>query len=138
MDLPNLENEVFEKASVLGHDNLIKPTANGSLRLEGEGAKGDIVEYLHVDDVEGKFYHEMKQNIEPVLNSIHQLELERGSGIGRNKKNDFLHAAHVPLVVLHDWLNKRGLQMRDFKHSVVDDFLNDTDNKAFRVWKGRV
>jgi len=132
------EDAVFEKAPVLRHDSLIKPTANDAMRLEGVGAHGDIVEYVHVDEHGGSFVHEMKQDVEPYLKRIRDLEHEHGNDVGKNKAGDFYLAASVAPVVIYAWLNKRGLKMADFKGSVIDDFLNDSDNSAFRVWKGRV
>lgn len=132
------EDAVFERAPILAHDQLIRPTTSDSLRLEGEGSKGEIVEYLHVDENDGKFYHEMKQDIEPYLKRVQDMVSAGGHAAGKNKAKDFYLAASVPQVVIHAWLNKRGLTMREFKHDVVDDFLNDSDNSAFRVWKGKV
>ena len=132
------EDAVYERAPVLGHDQLIRPTAADSMRLEGEGKKGDIVEYLHVDENAGKFYHEMKQDIEPALKRVADMVAAGGTNAGKNKDKDFYLAAHVPQVVVLDWLKKRGLTIKDFKHDVIDQFLNDSDNAAFRVWKGKV
>lgn len=132
------EDAAFERAPVLGHDQLLRPTSNDSLRLEGEGAKGDIVEYLHVDENAGKFYHEMKQDVEPYLKRVADMVSAGGTNAGKNKAKDFYLAASVPQVVIYKWLNARGLKMSDFKHDIVDEFLNDSDNAAFRVWKGKV
>lgn len=132
------EDAVFEKAPVLRHDSIIKPTSSDAMRLEGVGSEGEIVEYVHVDENNGSFVHEMKQDVEPYLKRIRDLEHEQGNDVGKNKAGDFYLAASVPQVVIHAWLNKRGLKMSDFKGPVIDDFLNDSDNGAFRVWKGRV
>lgn len=132
------EDAVYERASYLAHDQLLRPTAVDSVRLEGDGSKGEIVEYLHVDENDGKFYHEMKQDIEPCLKRVADMLSAGGSNAGKNKAGDFYHAMHVEPVVIYAWLNKRGLTMRDFKHDVIEDFLNDSENSAFRVWKGKV
>lgn len=132
------EDAVFERAPVLGNDQLIRPTAIDSVRLEGEGVKGQIVEYLHVDEIAGKFYHEMKQNIEPYLDRVADMVSAGGVDAGKNKSKDFYLAASVPQVVIYAWLNKRGLTMKDFKNDVINEFLDDSDNSAFRVWKGKV
>lgn len=132
------EDAVFEKAPVLRHDELIKPTTSDAMRLEGEGDLGEIVEYLHVDENDGNFVHEMKQDVEPYLKRIRDLEHEHGNNVGKNKAGDFYLAASVPPVVIYAWLNKRGLKIGDFKGPVIDEFLNDSDNGAFRVWKGRI
>lgn len=132
------EDAVFEKAAHLEHDQLVRPTTSDSVRLEGEGAKGEIVEYLHVDTNDGKFYHEMKQDVEPYLKHVANMVADGGSSAGKNKAGDFYLAASVPKVVIYAWLNKHGLTMKDFKHDVIDKFLNDTENQPFRVWKGQV
>lgn len=132
------EDAVFEEAPILGHDRLLKPTSNDAMRLEGDGIAGDIVEYLHVDENDGKFRHEMKQDVEPYLKRIRQMELDQGANVGKNKAGDFYLAASVPQVIIHAWLNKKGLKISDFRGKIIDDFLNDSDNSAFRVWKGKV
>lgn len=132
------EDAVYERAPILGHDQLIRPTTSDSLRLEGEGSKGEIVEYLHVDENDGKFYHEMKQDIEPCLKRVREMCLDGGSDAGKNKSRDFYHAMHVEPIVIYAWLNKRGLTMKDFKNDVLDQFIDDPDNSAFRIWKGKV
>ena len=137
-DLAIPEDAVFEKAPHLAHDQLAKPTAQDSLRLEGDAEKGEIVEYVHVDTNDGKFYHEMKQNVEPYLKHVADMVADGGSNAGKNKAGDFYLAASVPKIVIYAWLNKHGLTMQDFKHDVIDKFLNDSENAPFRVWKGAV
>lgn len=132
------EDAVFERAAYLEHDQLVRPTTSDSVRLEGEGAKGEIVEYLHVDTHDGKFYHEMKQDVEPYLKRVADMISDGGSNAGKNKAGDFYLAASVPKIVIYAWLNKQGLNMRDFKRDVIDKFLNDSENEPFRVWKGTV
>ena len=132
------DNAVFEYVEPIGHDKKIKPTAGDSIRIEGDSAKGEMVEYVHVDEKEGKLVHELKQDVEPTLEWVKQQHSLYGSSAGKSSTGEWYHAARVPLVVLHAWLNARGLQMRDFKGDLIDRFLNDTDNSSFRVWQGRI
>jgi len=53
------------------------------MRLEGVGSEGDIVEYVHVDENNGSFVHEMKQDVEPYLKRIRDLEHEQGNDVGK-------------------------------------------------------
>lgn len=128
---------VFERAPSMQRDSVIAPTSADAMHLEGSSANGGIVEYLHVDDVDGVFRHEMKQDIEPYLKRVHDLVQARGKDAGKNIGKDMYLAASVPHVVLQGWLNERQLHMSDFKGQVVKDFLNDQNNKPFRVWQGK-
>lgn len=132
------EDAVFEAAPVTAHDAVVKPTVSDSLHLDGRSSRGDVVEYLHVDETEGKFVHEMKQDVEPTLEWVKQQHSLYGNSSGKSSSGEFYHAARVPLVIIHAWLNQKGLKMSDFKGEIVDKFLNDSENAAFRVWQGRV
>jgi len=94
----------------------------------------DVREYIHYNEVDDTITQQRVQDIEPILDNVKQLR-EFG---GRGETGEFYHAAQVPVVVVENWLNLRGLSMSQFKGSVVTEFLNDTDNKPFRVWQGRV
>lgn len=132
------DDDVFESTHYTPHDEIATPTSRDAMHLEGSGLNGGLVEYLHVDEHDGKFYHEMKQDIEPYLKRAHDICSGRGKDAGKNKGKDMYLAASVPPVVLHAWLNSKGLKMYDFKGSVVKDFLNDTINKPYRIWQGSV
>lgn len=128
----------FELAPILSADKVAKSKSTDAMRVEGESAKGEVVEYIHYDEVDKTVTHELVQDVQPVLESAKKLHLEGGATAGKNKAGDFYHAARVPLVLVHAWLNARGLKMSDFKGQVLKDFLNDSDNRAFRIWQGRV
>lgn len=63
--------------------------------------------------------------------------LRNGRHIGQD---DMRLAATVPGFVIADWCNKRGIGFDEFMRNpkLAESFLNDPDNKAFRVWEGRV
>jgi hypothetical protein len=136
IDIP--EDAVFEKAPVLGQDKAVKARASDAMRIQGDSAKGEAVEYVTYDDTDKTFTHEVLQDVEPVLESAKKLHLEGGSTAGKNAAGDFYHAARVPLVLVLAWLKQRGLTQQDFKGQVLKDFLNDPDHSAFRIWPGRV
>ena len=55
-------------------------------------------------------------------------------------RHDMKHVASVDQAVIIDWCNKRGITFQRFMNdqSLVNAFLDDPDNSAFRIWKGRV
>lgn len=94
-----------------------------------------VNEYLYLDEMEEKAYVQKVQDVEPILEDAKARHKEHG---GRNKAGDFYHAGRFPPVVVEEWLRLRGLTMKDWKGQVLDDFLNDSDHSAFRIWQGRV
>jgi hypothetical protein len=132
------EDAVFEKAPVTPADKVVKSAFSDALHLDGNSKKGEVVEYLKFDETEGKFAHELRQDVEPTLDWVKAQHLEQGSGVGKSKSGEWYHAASVPTVVVYAWLNRYGLKWADFKGDVVDKFLADSENAAFRVWQGRV
>lgn len=125
----------FEEAPILPQDPVAPSKSSDSMRVDGDAAQGDMVEYLKFDETENKIIHELVQDVEPILEDAKRLARETD---GKNKAKDFYHAARVAPVVLHAWLNAKGLKMSDFKGQIIKDFLNDPDNSAFRIWPGRV
>lgn len=101
-----------------------------------DGSRTGVAEYLHYDDVEKIVGRELVQDIEPILNDVKARANELNAG--KNQGKDFYLAGRFPVVLVENWLKLRGLTMQDFKHTVIDDFLNDPDHSAFRVWQGRV
>lgn len=58
---------------------------------------------------------------------------------GDKQASDFKHAARVDGAVIMAWCNKRGIPWDKFfrDDKLVNEFLNDQENAAFRIWKGR-
>lgn len=54
--------------------------------------------------------------------------------------SEMRHAARIPYVVAEKYVNDRGISWQEFwsdrKH--IAYLLNNPDNEAFRVWKGKV
>ena len=132
------DDAVFEEAQHTPHDAIVKPEYRSAIHLDGNSRKGEVVEYLTFDDADGKFFHEIKQNIEPTLRDVAQRHLSEGRDVGKGKSGEWYHAARVDSVVLVAWLNQRGLQMKDFKGEIIKQFLNDSENKPFRIWGGQL
>ena len=92
---------------------------------------------LHSDDSEGKIHIETTQDVQPVLE---ENKIRRNLGEFHNKKKEWYHAASIPLVVVQQ-LVKKGIM---HPHGAVKDkarfkkWVNDPDNRAFRIWQGNV
>lgn len=105
--------------------------------LKSKGLLIDKVEgvhdFLHHDETEGKFYRELVEDAEPILEDAKARHKE-----GLHGSNEFRFAGRFPVLLVEEWLRVRNLTMKDFKNDVVKDFLNDSNHAAFRVWPGRV
>lgn len=130
------KDAIFERAPILPHDEVVKPSHKDGIHLDGDSSKGQAVEYLHFHD--DKFTHEIRKDVSPTLDWVKEQHLDKGSSAGKSKSGEWYHAARVDEVVILAWLNARGLKWSDFKGDIVDNFLNDPENKAFRVWQGSV
>lgn len=62
---------------------------------------------------------------------------EKGEG---KASDDMRHVMRVDEAVVMDWCNKRGVTFADLMRdqSLMNRFLDDPDNGAFRIWRGRV
>lgn len=94
-------------------------------------ANGSVVRVLHTNgdgDPFGDFSIETVEDVEPAIESAKVLadnHAERG---------DLKHVARVPVTVVEKamregWFHDQAAWSR---------FLNDADNKKFRVWQGRL
>jgi len=90
-----------------------------------------VVDFIHYDDTDKTFTHELLQDVEPILGQV--------SGLRENTPgSEWRHAGRFPVVLVNAWLNQRGLKMTDFKGEVLKEFVNDANHSAFRIWQGRV
>lgn len=119
-------------------DLVVKSRSADGQRLGGDSSLGEAIEYYHYDEVDNTFTHEIVQDVEPVLKHIQGLRLDQGSNVGQNKAKDFYLAGSFPPVIIHAWLNQRGLKLSQFRGQIVKDFLNDPEHAAFRIWPGKV
>lgn len=62
----------------------------------------------------------------------------RAAGIVGSK--DERLAMTAPTWVVNDWCTRKGINFRTFMNDrkLQERFVNDPDNKAFRVWEGRL
>lgn len=95
---------------------------------------GNVARVLHVDDRDptgwnSEFITETIEDVEPVLDSAARLRAD-----GHNPKSTMRHVARVPVTVV-----ERAMREGWFHDQKAwDRFLNDPDNKGFRVWEGRL
>ena len=89
---------------------------------------------------DGKLYHHVKHDVSKILEANHFLRGEQGM---RHKSETMNHVASVDIVVIKNWMNQRGIYRnwwsefnRDPK--LVNEFLNDPDNAAWRTRKGKI
>lgn len=82
-----------------------------------------------------------------LVNEISQAEVQaykdRAAALrngGHTGQDDMRLAASVPGFVIADWCNKRGIEWDEFMRNprMAAAFLDDPDNKAFRIWEGRI
>jgi hypothetical protein len=80
------------------------------------------------EDADGGVIIEARQDVEPIIEA-NKADQERYNGSRGDK-----FAARIPLAIYED-LVKRGIAGDPKKFKA---WLNDSDNRAFRVWQGRV
>lgn len=80
---------------------------------------------MHEED--GKTYVESRQDVEPLIEWI-------GRAKDRPQDPEFRHAAEVPMTVL----NQAFIEGWFHDPKAWKKWLNDPDNRAFRVWEGRL
>ena len=89
------------------------------------------------DESEGKFHIERSQDVTPV---IEENKTKQSLGEGVSKSKELNHVASIPLVIVEQ-LAKKGIMSPtgDIKdHKRFKKWLNNSDNRAFRVWQGTV
>ena len=90
-------------------------------------ADGSIVRTVITNDADGTVTHLLEQDCEPIL---------RGIAAKRDQpmSNEMRPLADVPMTVIEramreGWINDQAAWRK---------WLNDPDNRAFRIWEGRV
>tara|TARA_R100001509_G_scaffold126060_1_gene79511 strand:- start:433 stop:723 length:291 start_codon:yes stop_codon:yes gene_type:complete len=74
-----------------------------------------------------KYVYQTHQNVQPVLDAVKNYsQLEPGK--------EFRHVAEIPMVIYNKMLREGSI--KDKSH--LKRWLNDPDNKMFRVWKGKI
>lgn len=91
---------------------------------------------FHFDESHERVAVERRQDVEPILNNIEAL---RADGGGKSKTGEIYHAARIPLVIVEQYCNQKGITYAEFlKGKHVLNLLRDPSLKAFRIWEGRV
>ncbi len=106
-------------------------------RLFGHDPDSGLTEYFHYDEVNGGFHIETRQDVSALiaLNKAKYNESESSTRYG-----ELSHVAETPNVVLMD-LSKKGIVSMTGR--ILDEkkyraWLNDPENRCFRVRTGRV
>ena len=79
-------------------------------------------------DADGVYHIHTKQNVQPVIDNVKMLSEVTTPG------KDLRHVAEIPMVVVQKamregWFNDKAK---------MKAWLNNPDNKVFRVWEGKV
>jgi len=79
-------------------------------------------------DDDGVYHIHSKQNVQPIIEGVKMLSETTAPG------KDLRHVAEIPMVVVQKamregWFNDKAK---------MKQWLNDPDNKVFRVWQGKV
>ena len=77
---------------------------------------------------DGVYHIHTKQNVQPVIDNVKMLSEATTPG------KDLRHVAEIPMVVVQKamregWFNDKAK---------MKEWLNNPDNKVFRVWEGKV
>jgi hypothetical protein len=91
---------------------------------------GTVARVLHQEDQEfdGTFHIETVEDLEPILDSVKVLRDDH------KERGDLKHVARIPVTVVEQAM-REGWYHDDAKWR---QWLNDPQNKDFRVWEGRV
>jgi hypothetical protein len=90
-----------------------------------------ILAKTEVEASDGKLVVCNTQDAEPIVERNKRWQSE-GQGVGKN----FRHVAHIPAIVYLD-LEKKGY-FKPGNEKLLSKWLNDPDNRFFRVWGGRI
>jgi hypothetical protein len=91
---------------------------------------------LELDADHDVHIHEVdKEDIQIVADHCQAL---RSAGMTGNKDDKYVMTADSFTIM--NWCNKWGIPYHKFwsDNDIVDKFLDDPDNKVFRIWEGKV
>ena len=93
----------------------------------------DLHTKLHMDG--DKMHIENVQDATPYLERAKALHNE-----GIHGSADFRHAAEIPAIAVHIYMNKHGIDFSEFMTNPahIKSMLNDPDLKHTRIWAGKV
>ena len=87
------------------------------------------------DEMTGDVTVERRFDIAPVLQNIKDLK-----SISDGKGQNFWHIGKVPLGVIEEYCNKRGITYGEFlkNKDIARQFLTDPDYSHFRIYEGNI
>jgi hypothetical protein len=93
-------------------------------------ADGTVARILHADDRDpfGDFAIQTVEDVEPLLDSVKELRENHRSG------GDMKHVARIPVTIVEKAMREGWFH----DDAAWSRFLNDPDNKGFRVWEGQL
>ena len=99
-------------------------------------ARGDVVtEVAYESEGNDMLLHSTQsQNIKPTLDLVKHLQENQQYDSFATKSSDWKRVAEIPIVLYND-LVRRGITKDRKKFRA---WLNDYQNRPFRVWNGRV
>lgn len=97
----------------------------------------NIVERIHYDDLEDKLTIERVQDVQPIIEA-NKRDMDFDNR--RHKSETMNLYARVPLIMLEKWAKDNGISYYELMNNdkLLKSFLNDPDNAAFRVRRGRI
>tara|TARA_R100000231_G_C5281640_1_gene151786 strand:+ start:58 stop:414 length:357 start_codon:yes stop_codon:yes gene_type:complete len=114
------------------------------LWIDDANSKSVVKSKMHIDESENKYHFEDVQDVSPIL-ELNKKEASLGNQGLRWKGELGKHAgmtkvASIPLIVVQQ-LAKQGIMsvggaIKDRKR--FKQWLNDPDNRAFRIYQGNV
>ena len=77
------------------------------------------------------------QKVDDVTDAVERAKALHNQGVHTTGMGD-KHAASIPIPVLTEWAAKRGKTFADCMQddALLKQFLQDPDNRVFRIWKG--
>ena len=95
---------------------------------------GRAYDFYHTDD-NGNVIHEIKQDVEPILEQVAQMRSHGFTG-----SSEMRLAARFPDAVVRNYCNQKGITLEEFNAERVHirNMLKDPDLKGFRVWEGKI
>ena len=77
------------------------------------------------------------QKVDDVSDAVERAQALDRQGAHTTAMGD-KHAASIPIPVLTEWAAKRGKTFTDCMQddALLKQFLQDPDNRVFRIWKG--
>lgn len=87
----------------------------------------------HESDPEGQFHVQTSQDMTPVIDTVTSMR-EANQVVGHRKSRNMVPVAEIPMVIYEQAMREGWAE----DQAAWRRWLNDPDNKAFRITDGRV